>query len=383
MARISFDGFRDPVRRPRYIIWTAAAVLVLAAVVIVALGVTSTIWFCANGCHKVQDDTITAYRHSSHSQISCMACHMPVNSNPVTFVLHKAEALGELYMTVTNNYELPLNGEDKVALEMKPTQCTQCHGTNRAITPTRGILIDHKIHADKGVNCTTCHNRIAHREDFDLALKDPKSGKQNLKHADFMKMTACFRCHSQDAKPGQPTGDCKACHSAGFELKPDSHREAGFYPKGHAELAKAEAKRVSALGGRAFLASGTAGEAETGELRGEELPPVDAINYCSTCHSKKFCTDCHGLPMPHPADFKKGHGDLGKKNPKVCSTCHGDAKKFCDQCHHGTSMKFDIDSTVPWRKQHPNAVKQLGAQTCFECHDPTFCAACHVTGNAP
>ena len=68
----------------------------IAAVMIPVLGVTSTRWFCAEGCHKVQDDTIIAYQHSSHSKISCMACHMPVNANPVIFLLHKAEALGEL-----------------------------------------------------------------------------------------------------------------------------------------------------------------------------------------------------------------------------------------------------------------------------------------------
>ncbi|MDZ4179471.1 MAG: NapC/NirT family cytochrome c, partial [Coriobacteriia bacterium] len=85
MAKISLDGFKDPVRRPRYIIWTGAAVLLMAAVVIVALGVTSTYWFCAEGCHKVQDDTILAYDRSSHAEVSCMACHMPVNADPVTF----------------------------------------------------------------------------------------------------------------------------------------------------------------------------------------------------------------------------------------------------------------------------------------------------------
>ena len=62
MARISFKGFKDPATRPRYIIWALVAVLVIAGVMIPVLGVTSTRWFCSEGCHKVQDDTITAYR---------------------------------------------------------------------------------------------------------------------------------------------------------------------------------------------------------------------------------------------------------------------------------------------------------------------------------
>ncbi len=200
MARISLAGFKDPKRRPRFIVWAVVAVLVIIAVMIPVLGVTSTYWFCAEGCHKVQDDTITAYQHSPHSEISCMACHMPVQANPVVFLLHKAEALGELYMTVTNKFELPLNAESEVALTMKSTQCTQCHDEEkRTVTPSPGLKIDHAVHATGGVECTICHNRTAHVEDFKLTLVDPTTGKPNRPHEDFMKMTACFRCHSQDA----------------------------------------------------------------------------------------------------------------------------------------------------------------------------------------
>ncbi len=109
---------------------------------ILALGVTSSYWFCADVCHKVQDDTITAYNNSSHSQVNCMACHMPANADPLTFMLHKVEALGELYLTATGNYEIPLNGESHLAMDgehMPSTQCTQCHSDNRIPTPTKGV----------------------------------------------------------------------------------------------------------------------------------------------------------------------------------------------------------------------------------------------------
>ena len=38
---------------------------------------------------------------------------------------------------------------------------------------------------------------------------------------------------------------------------------------------------------------------------GAELPPVDTIFVCSTCHTEQFCIDCHGMEMPHPAEFKE------------------------------------------------------------------------------
>jgi hypothetical protein len=389
--RLSFAGFKDPASRPRYIIWTAVAILALAAVVIIALGVTSTRWFCAEGCHKVQDDTIAAYERSPHAKISCMACHMPVNANPIIFVLHKAEALGELAMTVTNNYELPLNAESEVALNMKSTQCTQCHDPEkRPVTPSVGIVIDHKIHADKKVTCGICHNRTAHVEDFELTLTDPKTGKPNKKHEDFMKMTACFRCHSQQKDSKAPTGSCAACHTPEFQLKPPSHLEPGFYPAGHAKLGLAEEKRVLAAGGKAFLESSETSEqvkaaertneTKPGEGIGPELRKVQTINECSTCHARSFCTDCHKLPMPHPPTFKKDHGAVGKANPTVCVTCHGNATTFCNECHHGSAMGVTYNTGKPWLHEHPNIVKQVGASACFKCHNPTFCSACHVNG---
>jgi hypothetical protein len=388
MPRISFAGFTDPVRRPRYLIWTSVLVITLAVVMVAALSITSTRWFCSEACHKVQDDTITAYNHSPHSEISCMACHMPANANPVIFVLHKAEALGELYLTVRDDFELPLNGESEYALEMKSTQCTQCHDvTKRVVTPSAGIIIKHDPHTEAEVACAVCHNRVAHVEDFELELRDPNTGERNRKHEDFMKMTACFRCHSQGETPKggiKAPGRCDACHTAGFQLKPPSHLQPGFFPKGHAKLGQAEFKRAEALaaefeGGEGENTEGEKAESGKEEPVGMRLVKVETINECQTCHKETFCVDCHKLPMPHPADFKKGHGKLGKADPTVCANCHGDAKRFCDECHHGSSLEWDYQTDTPWRKQHPKAVATLGTSSCFECHKPTYCSGCHVS----
>ncbi len=383
--RSPLAAFSDPVRRPRAIIWSGVAVLVLAVVVIFALGVTSTRWFCSKSCHKVQDDTVLAYESSSHANISCMACHGYADGNIIKFVLHKAKSLGEVYLTVTKRYELPLNAESHLAVsgkDMDSEQCEQCHGPNRVATPSDGVLIDHKAHKDKGIRCTICHNRVAHPEDFELTLADPTTGKPNRKHADFMKMKWCFRCHTQNpgaVAEGQPKtveeeaseegtgaeelevaalpvtyeapGACSACHPADFELKPANHLERGFYAKkgaskGHADMA------------------------------------LEDREYCATCHNlDKFCSGCHGLTMPHPTDFAKNHGDVGHTKPKVCDNCHGkigasSETEFCDNCHHQQAKPG-----TPWVKQHFNIVRETGASPCFECHKATYCARCHVRGS--
>lgn len=432
MAKISLAGFKDPARRPRYIIWTGAVVMLLAAVMIVAMGVTSTRWFCAEGCHKVQDDTIIGYDRSVHSNISCMACHMPVNSDPVTFILHKAEALGELYLTVTGNFDLPLNGTSHVALAMSSDQCTQCHNmNNRNVTPSPGIIIDHDAHAAINTGCPACHNRVAHKEDFEFTLTDPRTGEPNHAHNDFMSMTACFRCHDLEDNAVAP-GACEACHPADFNLVPDNHRKDDFYPKGHATMAveyKAEADAnqpkeygedeesapQSFLGiDKAYAAGGGSGKPPVRKEKvgdviqaqldhgpdehvtlGEELPPVESIFYCSTCHTGSFCNDCHGMEMPHPASFrepedpkhKEGHPEMSKNKDAAekCVMCHGENEKtfFCDSCHHGSAVGHEFDTKVSWTdKQHPAPVASSGVQSCLErCHTTKFCEDCHTTRN--
>lgn len=392
MARLklSLGGFADPIRRPRWIIWTVVGIVVFVGITVPVLGLTSTRWFCSNGCHKVQDDTIRAYEHSTHSQISCMACHMPVDGNPLVFMLHKMEALGELAQAVTNNYELPLNKEDEVALKMSSTQCLQCHDeSKRKVTPTVGLRINHQIHSEKGVNCTVCHNRVAHKEDFQPTLTDPKSGERNQKHANFMTMTACFRCHTQDAVKGAPPGQCFLCHTTEFPLLPASHQDPKFFPKGHGRLAAKEETRapwLNAVETTPGLAAEAGEESGKQELEGESLRKIDEINQCSTCHARAFCTDCHGVPMPHPKNFQKTHGAFGRANPQVCTKCHGFNADFCSNCHHGTHLKYTIDSKRTWKQQHFVAERQVGAASCVQpmgCHSPTYCATCHANGGTP
>ncbi|MDF1543030.1 MAG: NapC/NirT family cytochrome c [Anaerosomatales bacterium] len=382
-----FSGYADPMRRPRYLIWTGAVVLGLAAFVVVALGVTSTYWFCANVCHKVQDDTIIAYDRSPHSEVSCMACHMPVNADPVTFLLHKAEALGELYLTATNKFELPLNHGSHLALSQKymgPEQCNQCHWLeNRTVTPSPGIVIDHAVHDEAEIHCTVCHNRTAHVEDFELTLTDPGTGEPNQPHEDFMLMAACYRCHTTSGESVSgivAPAECEACHTPDFELMPANHSEPGFYEPygesgGHAAMANEDFAAYTAA--RADLEEPHTDAPMYEQL--QHLPPVAAVGYCQTCHNERvFCDGCHGVQMPHPEGFAKEHGEDGRTRPEVCENCHASApgSDFCNDCHHEGA-----DPNRAWIPQHMEPVREGGAQQCFDCHNPTYCAECHVRGS--
>lgn len=293
MAKISLAGFKDPVRRPRFIVWTFVVVLALAAFVIVMLGATSTLWFCADVCHKVQDDSIAAYRASSHSQISCMACHEPVNADTVTFLLAKVKSGLEVIPTVGNTFSLPLNPGSALALkggkEMGAQQCTQCHSMNRRITSSAALLPNHKVHTDAGIWCTVCHNRVAHNDEAAPPTLTAPNGSKNIKHTNFLSMDGCFRCHDLEGKvkmTGQKpaSGVCTTCHPAGFELVPESHKAADWSGAAHGERSKEILKEMGAL------------EVEAKVLEEEGIAPYLAapVNQCFTCHvESKFCAPCH------------------------------------------------------------------------------------------
>lgn len=326
------------------------AVLSLLAVIVVAVGATSTRAFCAAGmCHTLQADALSSYENSSHSEISCLACHMPVNADPVTFLIHKAEAGVSGLIGVASGAKPPINAESELAMDprqMPERQCTQCHTANRKLTPSRGIVIDHAVHSRNKITCTQCHNRIGHDENGVTLTKGV------ARHADFMKMQGCFRCHDMEGKK-RALGDCQLCHPIGFKLKPANHDLPGFYTHygdstGHAKLALAD---------------------KTG-------------TYCSMCHVRvRFCDRCHGVQVPHPKGFVETHGPAGKKSPAVCANCHAKGvavarnAEFCNACHHKQG-----DPTKPWLPQHPAVVVAQGTYGCFKCHPVTYCAHCHVRG---
>jgi hypothetical protein len=392
VPKLSLAGFKNPVTRPRFIIWTFVAVLALAAFMIVMLGATSTYWFCGSVCHKVQDDTIHAYGVSAHSKISCMACHEPSDANPITFLLKKVKSGLEVIPTVGNTFELPLNAGSALALspgEMGSAQCTQCHSGNREITPSRNLKIDHAAHADAGIWCTVCHNRTAHDESNAPPTLVAPNGRKNVAHQNFMKMSACFRCHDLDGVvkmtgPGAKaaSGACATCHPAGFELKPASHRTAEWSAKAHGVAALEAGKKAAEQG------------VESKKLTAEGIPAylTAPVNDCYTCHSKKqFCTKCHGIDMPHEPGFDKSHKTVALKDILVCQKCHvptgvatGIAAgttlasaeiPFCENCHHKGG-----EPGVAWLKAHPAVVAAKGTVACFKCHSPTVCAKCHVRG---
>ncbi|PKQ16649.1 MAG: hypothetical protein CVT67_04460 [Actinobacteria bacterium HGW-Actinobacteria-7] len=374
--------FTNPSTRPRAIVWTGVALMAFLIVWAAGLDGTSTYWFCTAPCHIVHDDNTLAYQQSTHTNVACVACHEPVNTNPLHLTLLKIEVAPDAITTIRKTFELPMNDRDYVALEMRSEQCTQCHNMpNRTFTPQSGLLIDHAVHAKNNIQCTMCHNRVAHpEEDIKLVLAGDK------KHENWMTMDGCFRCHSRVKKDAKtPPGTCTACHTDDFKLTPPSHDKKSWYTlygdsSAHSKAAKEESATIAEALKLAAEPEGTSADVDenTSVL---SVKSSSEVNSCYTCHAPSFCADCHKVEIPHSAAFRKDHAQQGFSDPSVCGRCHARSAEeakgtgFCNACHHPKSAPG-----TPWLTEHPAVVKASGAEGCLTCHKEEQCAYCHVNG---
>jgi len=208
--------------------------------------------------------------------------------------------------------------------------CTDCHQDldkvfELGLRPK--LLYRHEVHFAKGVSdCSVCHPSQTHEPD---KVNRPT-------------MARCFTCHGTTARAIAP-GDCSTCHPPGMPEQPTSHQAETWARVEHADVAR------------------------------------DDQFQCLVCHQQNFCASCHEIPMPHPKDWTEDEhvGAFFDRGEQVCQICHDRgvvARDFCDSCHHPQGP-----NRIAWRDFHPNVVRE-GSGTCFECHNPTTCATCHVRG---
>lgn len=390
--------FTDPARRPRTIVWIFVLLIAFTAFFATSQLFTSSAWFCNDVCHNVHQDNAAEWTMSTHSKVGCVTCHYPPNMSPIAFTLDRVDKLLDIYPTITGEFTWPMNLYSRVAAATTDDQCLQCHDpVHRKVTTSPGIKIDHKAHADRGINCAQCHNRICHPEE-DYVLQLP----YNKKKQNFMQMPACMRCHwlTQSDRPSGflASGACSTCHTRDFQLTPKSHVATDWAnprgsSKGHATAAR-QALDYSATQARYWndiqeeyyedkprLLTRIAVGDEPALVK---VPPYWTIFECNNCHVPKFCADCHGLQVPHPAGFKKTHSKKYKTaDGVICAKCHNRTKQAqfaaftCSQCHH----KAWKPANGTWLKQHPAVAKAVDAnKVCLSCHKDRFCSSCHVNG---
>jgi hypothetical protein len=155
----------------------------------------------------------------------------------------------------------------------------------------------------------------------------------------------CFTCHgtTHGAQGALAPASCDTCHTAGIAPVTVDHKQ------------------------EAWVSFKGAGPALHGRAATERRL------YCKMCHEQSFCDSCHRVEMPHPAEWiQAGHRAEAPKERVACTMCHADPQ-FCNSCHH-----VSYDPVADWALRHKQVPQRDGAETCFECHTPTFCSECHV-----
>jgi hypothetical protein len=111
--------------------------------------------------------------------------------------------------------------------------------------------------------------------------------------------------------------------------------------------------------------------ADYGVSHGQEVVAAGSDQVCRNCHNVYLhCQTCHGVQMPHPEEWEAKHGEIAWPRLQVCSTCH--EPSYCRSCH-----PVEMPHPSDWTSTHGLPVIQQGSAMCATCHEPDLCVACH------
>ncbi len=290
-------------RRP--LIW----LLVLSPFIAVLLtvGVLSVTQPGCESCHKRDARFAAATSKASHSEVKCVACHVP--PAPVDRAAFGFRQLFGMLIPV-----MSAQGRDWETVDDQ--QCLACHKSiGEQVVSAKGLRIDHQACAS-GRQCVDCHSSVAHGATRWVRGYD---------------MEACLECHVAKSAPTA----CDTCH---VERDRADRISTGSFAITHGP----QWRKTHGMGNMANCAvCHTAAKCETCHGVGlphdkEFIQQHGAVSRnpaakCESCHEQRFCDSCHGLQMPHTRAFTRDHAVQAKANRALCNRCHADPD--CTECH--------------------------------------------------
>jgi hypothetical protein len=195
----------------------------------------------------------------------------------------------------------------------------------------RKLVFDHPAHFARGIRCQACHQEFPHKPGY----------------TEHVPVETCFTCHgSVHGQQGvmAPT-DCDACHTPEIDPITPEH-DAGDWVLASGERLAKHSQEVKSAPNRQL--------------------------YCKMCHEATFCYDCHRMDIPHPTEWTGGHGETASAERQACMMCH-EVQSTCDSCHHQA-----FPTLHDWGGDHKEVTFEQGAESCYSCHQPPFCSACHI-----
>lgn len=315
------------------------------------------------------------FNHQKHTAMgnSCVDCHAQAKTS------EKAQDRMMPAPTVCDGCHVS-DHADLAAVKPGPEglgTCDMCHqgydaskGNEviRMRLPTAHLKSNHKVHADRNINCEQCHGAV---QDVELATREQ-----------LPRMKGCFSCHAMSGPgKGRAKNDCTICHEQAVDGK-----MLVAFPEGK------------------LMPPRWMGNMEHGAdfLERHKRVAADNSQACGSCHQEKFCTDCHdGRVRPrnvHPNDYISMHPVEARLDNPRCTNCHQE-QSFCAPCHQraGVSMsnaagaakakgRFhparEVWSDAPKTRQHHAWEAQRNLNACVSCHTERDCATCHASKTA-
>ncbi len=225
-----FGSWKDKRIRRRVILGIGGGIsLVALAIFITGIPFVTNSQLCGRMCHATRAE-YQSWAQSSHADVACHFCH---HDNPAEKIINP---ITRTIKAQLDSFAKPINADGSYSLNKIPKErCLYCHGDGGrawAGKQAPGLPDEtHATHLDSGLQCATCHNRVAHRgsEKFEPL----KSWKPGFEYPDFTTMRqGCWRCHSRDGKyrdrsaldlvsqGKKPGADCDLCHKSKWSLKP-------------------------------------------------------------------------------------------------------------------------------------------------------------------
>ncbi|MBI5231305.1 MAG: hypothetical protein HY876_03970 [Coriobacteriales bacterium] len=205
--------------------------------------------------------------------------------------------------------------------------CLTCHQEVSTRPVGTSVRVRHADMIEAGLECMQCHAGAGHDDGHARTEAGDAPSIALASHRSDSRMSACLRCHDGVRAPSE----CTTCHT------------------------RAPLDRLRKIRGA---------KSKTGVT-------------CRGCHLTKTdrkCKSCHGLEMPHPAEFRRGHAAYSWSRPAQCASCHetADGREGCS-CHpeenqHGTYER--------WFPMHGRQATATGRNGC-RCHDSASCMRCH------
>lgn len=314
----------------KLIILLSGVLLVMAIGTMGILNLTNRPAFCST-CHKAMSPEYTTWQVSSHSQISCVACH--IKPGFINTITHKIKTLKEPVLYFTNTWEKPIKPTETVENEI----CLSCHSTNRKFTVSGDLIIPHDRHEEAGILCVQCHSGVAHANVYERGLTGEKAPvapedwtedyAKTVYTSEYASpnMDTCIKCHHEK----KVSISCETCHKTIFT--PEDHKDKTKWTKSHGLEAEKNIKTCQTCHNFGF--------------EDKKVKLDDGNEAAAYAWSNEFCSSCHSkMPAGHNNttwrnEHKLAEAEKGKKN---CEACHRPNEKYpdkapasvsCSQCH--------------------------------------------------